>query len=72
MAPRHVHFLVPDNFLEIVKRLQVKKGLTSRTALFMHCVTVIADQEGITQDGVLVSKGKVRSKIISTPHQNNQ
>lgn len=55
---KHVHFVVSGSFLEIVKRLQVKLGLTSRTALLMHCVMRIADQEGITRDGILVAKGK--------------
>lgn len=58
MALKHVHFVVSGSFLEIVKRLQTKLGLTSRTALFMHCVMRISDQEGITKDGVLVAKGK--------------
>lgn len=46
MALKHVHFVTSGSFLEIVKRLQVKLGLTSRTALIMYCVTRIADQEG--------------------------
>lgn len=58
MSLKHVHFVASGSFLEIVKRLQVKLGLTSRTALFMHCVTRIADQEGITKDGMLIAKGK--------------
>jgi hypothetical protein len=58
MALKHVHFVASGSFLEIVKRLQVKLGLTSRTALLMHCVMRIADQEGITRDGVLIAKGK--------------
>jgi hypothetical protein len=55
---KHVHSAFPLSFLEIAKRLQVKLGLTSRTALFMHCVTRVADQEGITRDGVLATKGR--------------
>lgn len=58
MALKHVHFVSSGSFLEMVKRLQVKLGLTSRTAVIMYCVTRIADQEGITKDGVLVPKGK--------------
>jgi hypothetical protein len=57
MPLKHVHFVAAGSFLEIVKRLQIKLGLTSRTALIMHCVTRIADLEGITKDGILV-KGK--------------
>lgn len=62
MPSKHVHFVTSGNFLEIVKRLQVKLGLTSRTALFMHCVMRVADQEGITKDGILVAKGKYGSR----------
>lgn len=58
MRLKHVHFVATGSFLEIVKRLQVKLGLTSRTALFMYCVTRIADQEGITRDGILATKSK--------------
>jgi hypothetical protein len=61
MALKHVHFVTSGSFLEIVKRLQVKLGLTSRTALIMYCVTRIADQEGVTRDGVLMPKGKAGS-----------
>lgn len=63
MPMKHVHFLASGNFLEIVRRLQVKLGLTSRTALFMHCVTRIAEQEGITRDGVLIAKGKAGPRL---------
>jgi hypothetical protein len=58
MTLKDVHFVASGSFLEIVKRLQVKLGLTSRTALFMHCVTRIAEQEGITKDGILIAKRK--------------
>ena len=58
MTQRQVHFVASGNFLEIVKRLQVKLGLTSRTALFMYCVMRIADLEGITKDGNLLAKAK--------------
>lgn len=58
MALKHVHFTAGSSFLEIVRRLQVKLGLTSRTALLMYCVTRIAEQEGVTKDGVLAARGR--------------
>lgn len=58
MSWKHVHFVVSGTFMEIVKRLQVKLGLRSRTALFMHCVMRVAEQERITKDGILIAKGK--------------
>jgi hypothetical protein len=54
MPLKHIHFVATGSFLEVVKRLQTKLGLTSRTALLMYCVTRIADLEGITKDGILI------------------
>lgn len=44
-------------FVEIVKRLMTKFGL-NKTATIVHCVMRIAEQEGITKDGVLVRQSK--------------
>lgn len=46
-------------FVEIVKRLMVKFGL-SKTATIVHCVMRIAEQEGITKDGILVRSRPTR------------
>ena len=47
-------------FVEIVKRLMVKFGL-NKTATIVHCVMRVAEQEGITKDGVLVKNKPSRS-----------